>query len=293
MYSRHSLAKKLLGSVLQYCAYCMIMIFVLSSCKDKVDEPVTMNGKSMEQLIADNAELEALSLEKDRLMTELMETSSFINDIYAAMEEIKTSSGADRDRILGKIRRLSDSLTASQAIIKASSTKIRQMQSNADALTRKISELERNVSAMREQVLSRDNEIAQLKADAGIITESRDQFKEQVNVMSSEKERIELERSTYYYIIGKARDLEERGIIAEEGRGFLGIGGTFVPGKNLNEQDFIKIDARSVRTLAIPEKYQIVSSHNPRLLERVSGGMEIIDPAKFWNSKFLIIIDKR
>ncbi|MFN4818175.1 MAG: hypothetical protein ACK5JK_02950, partial [Ignavibacteria bacterium] len=75
------------------------MIFVLSSCKDKVDEPVTMNGKSMEQLIADNAELEALSLEKDRLMTELMETSSFINDIYAAMEEIKTSSGADRDRI--------------------------------------------------------------------------------------------------------------------------------------------------------------------------------------------------
>ncbi len=247
----------------------------------------------MEQLIADNAELEALSLEKDRLMTELMETSSFINDIYAAMEEIKTSSGADRDRILGKIRRLSDSLTASQAIIKASSTKIRQMQSNADALTRKISELERNVSAMREQVLSRDNEIAQLKADAGIITESRDQFKEQVNVMSSEKERIELERSTYYYIIGKARDLEERGIIAEEGRGFLGIGGTFVPGKNLNEQDFIKIDARSVRTLAIPEKYQIVSSHNPRLLERVSGGMAIIDPAKFWNSKFLIIIDKR
>ena len=292
MYSRHSLAKHLSGGVLLSFA-CLIMFFVLSSCKDKVDEPVTINGKSMEQLIADNAELEALSLEKDRLMTELMETSSFINDIYAAMEEIKTSSGADRERILGKIRRLSDSLTASQAIIKASSTKIRQMQSNADALTRKISELERNVSAMREQVLSRDNEIAQLKADAGIITESRDQFKEQVNVMSSEKERIEMERNTYYYIIGKERDLEERGIIAEEGKGFLGIGGTFVPGKNLNEQDFIKIDARSVRTLPIPEKYQIVSSHNPRLLERVAGGMAIIDPAKFWNSKFLIIIDKR
>ncbi|MGA1250203.1 MAG: hypothetical protein ACO3YM_06965, partial [Candidatus Kapaibacteriota bacterium] len=111
--------------------------------------------------------------------------------------------------------------------------------------------------------------------------------------MSSETERIEMERSTYYYIIGKAKDLEDRGIIAEEGSGFLGIGGTFVPGKNLNEQDFIKIDARAVRTLPIPDKFQIVSSHNPRLLERVSSGMAIVDPVKFWNSKFLIIIDKR
>ncbi|MFZ9815359.1 MAG: hypothetical protein ACO3EO_08765, partial [Candidatus Kapaibacteriota bacterium] len=67
------------------------MMILISSCKDKVDEPVTINGKSMEQLIADNAELEALSLEKDRLMTELMETSGFINDIYAAMDEMKTS----------------------------------------------------------------------------------------------------------------------------------------------------------------------------------------------------------
>ncbi|MGA1307201.1 MAG: hypothetical protein ACO30M_04810 [Candidatus Kapaibacteriota bacterium] len=269
------------------------MMILISSCKDKVDEPVTINGKTMEQLIADNAELEALSLEKDRLMTELMETSRFINDIYAAMDEMKTSTGIDRERILGKIRRLSDSLSASQAIIKASSAKIRQMQQNADVLTRKISEMERNVSTMKEQLLIRDNEIAQLKADAGIITESRDQFKEQVNVMSSEKERIEMERSTYYYIIGKAKDLEDRGIIAEEGSGFLGIGGTFVPGKNLNEQDFIKIDARAVRTLPIPDKFQIVSSHNPRLLERVSNGMAIVDPVKFWNSKFLIIIDKR
>lgn len=269
------------------------LMLLISSCKEKVDEPVTINGKTMEQLIADNAELEALSLEKDRLMTELMETSGFINDIYAAMDEMKTSTGIDRERILGKIRRLSDSLSASQAIIKASSSKIRQMQKNADVLTRKISEMERNVSTMKEQLLIRDNEIAQLKADAGIITESRDQFKEQVNVMSSEKERIEMERSTYYYIIGKAKDLEDRGIIAEEGSGFLGIGGTFVPGKNLNEQDFIKIDARAVRTLPIPDKFQIVSSHNPRLLERVSNGMAIVDPVKFWNSKFLIIIDKR
>ncbi|NBO69448.1 MAG: hypothetical protein EBU66_05830 [Bacteroidetes bacterium] len=272
---------------------CLLVFLFASSCKEKTDEPATINGKTMEQLIADNAELEALSLEKDRLMTELMETSSFINDIYSAMDEFKTSSGIDRERILGKIRRLSDSLTISQQIIKSSSAKIRMMQSNADALTKKIAEMERNVATMKEQLLVRDNEISQLKADAGIITESRDKYKEQVTTMSSEKDRIEMERSTYYYIIGKANDLEERGIIAEEGRGFLGIGGTFVPGKNLNEQDFIKIDARSVRTLPIPDKFQIVSSHNPRLLERVSTGMAIIDPVKFWNSKFLIIIDKR
>ena len=78
--------------------------------------------------------MEALSLEKDRLMSELMQTSGFINEIYSAMEEVKTASGQERVRILDKIRGLSDSLTASQQIIKASSAKIKQMQSNADAL---------------------------------------------------------------------------------------------------------------------------------------------------------------
>jgi outer membrane murein-binding lipoprotein Lpp len=271
----------------------VILALVLNSCDKKEDTPLTYEGKSMEQLIAENAELEALSLEKDRLMSELMQTSSFINEIYSAMEEVKSASGEERIRILEKIRGLSDSLSASQQIIKASSAKIKQMQSNADALTIKIAELERNVTAMKEQMLSKDTEIEQLKADAGIISQSRDQFKEQANQIAGEKERIEVERSTYYYIIGKAKDLEDRGIIIEEGSGFLGIGGTFVPGRNLNEQDFIRIDARTVRMLPVPDKYQIISSHNPKLLEKVSGGMSIIDPAKFWNSKFLIIIDKR
>jgi hypothetical protein len=273
---------------------CIITLGLLfTSCDTKEDTPLTYEGKSMEQLIAENAELEALSLEKDRLMSELMQTSGFINEIYSAMEEVKTASGQERVRILDKIRGLSDSLTKSQQIIKASSAKIKQMQSNADALTKKIAELERNVTAMKEQLLSKDNEIEQLKVDAGVISQSRDQFKEKANQIASEKERIEVERSTCYYLIGKAKDLEDRGIIIEEGSGFLGIGGTFVPGRNLNEQDFIRIDARTVRMLPIPEKFQIVSSHNPKLLEKVSGGMSIIDPAKFWNSKFLIIIDKR
>ncbi|MFM6956016.1 MAG: coiled-coil domain-containing protein [Ignavibacteria bacterium] len=286
---------RLLGSICNPMLVIIISICALafSSCDNKEDTPLTYEGKSMEQLIAENAELEALSLEKDRLMSELMQTSGFINEIYSAMEEVKTASGQERVRILDKIRGLSDSLTASQQIIKASSAKIKQMQSNADALTKKIAELEKNVTAMKEQMLSKDTEIEQLKADAGIITQSRDLFKEQANQIAGEKERIEVERSTYYYIIGKAKDLEDRGIIIEEGSGFLGIGGTFVPGRNLNEQDFIRIDARTVRMLPIPEKYQIVSSHNPRLLEKVSGGMSIIDPIKFWNSKFLIIIDKR
>jgi len=286
---------RLLGSICNPMLVIIISICALafSSCDNKEDTPLTYEGKSMEQLIAENAELEALSLEKDRLMSELMQTSGFINEIYSAMEEVKTASGQERVRILDKIRGLSDSLTASQQIIKASSAKIKQMQSNADALTNKIAELEKNVTAMKEQMLSKDTEIEQLKADAGIITQSRDLFKQQANQIAGEKERIEVERSTYYYIIGKAKDLEDRGIIIEEGSGFLGIGGTFVPGRNLNEQDFIRIDARTVRMLPIPEKYQIVSSHNPRLLEKVSGGMSIIDPIKFWNSKFLIIIDKR
>lgn len=274
-------------------AFLLTISLGFSSCKEKEETPLNLEGKSMEQLIAENAELEALSLEKDRLMSELMQTSTFINEIYSAMEEVKTADGEEKERIIRKIRGLSDSLTASQAIIKSSSAKIRKMQTNADEFSKKIAELEKSVSAMQEQLLTKDNEIAQLKTDASIIMQSRDEYKEQASSISNEKDRIEAEKSTFYYIIGKASELEDKGIIVEEGSGFLGIGGTYVPGRNLNEQDFMRIDARNIRMLPIPEKYQIVSSHNPKLLERVAGGMSIIDPARFWNSKFLIIIDKR
>jgi hypothetical protein len=270
-----------------------ILATLLFSCESKDDSPLTQDGKSMEQLIAENAELEALSMEKDRLMTELMQTSNFINEIYSAMAEVKTASGEERERIIGKIRILSDSLSASQEIIKSSSAKIRQLQNSAADFTKKIADLEKKIVTMTEEVNSKDGEIALLKTETGIITQSRDLFKEQASQISEEKNRIEAEKSTFYYIIGKAGDLEDKGIIVEEGNGFLGIGGTYVPGKNLNEQDFIRIDARAIRSLPIPEKFQIVSSHNPRLLERVTNGMSIIDPIKFWNSKFLIIIDKR
>lgn len=276
-----------------FIAFLLTISLGFSSCKEKEETALNLEGKSMEQLIAENAELEALSLEKDRLMSELMQTSTFINEIYSAMEEVKTADGEEKERIIRKIRGLSDSLTASQAIIKSSSAKIRTMQTNADEFSKKIAELEKSVSAMQEQLLTKDNEIAQLKTDASIIMQSRDEYKEQASSISNEKDRIEAEKSTFYYIIGKASELEDKGIIVEEGSGFLGIGGTYVPGRNLNEQDFMRIDARNIRMLPIPEKYQIVSSHNPKLLERVSGGMSIIDPARFWNSKFLIIIDKR
>lgn len=285
-----------LGDVLKSPFLIAVLLMIslgFSSCKEKEETPLNLEGKSMEQLIAENAELEALSLEKDRLMSELMQTSTFINEIYSAMEEVKSADGEEKERIIRKIRGLSDSLTASQAIIKSSSAKIRKMQSNADEFSKKIAELEKSVSAMQEQLLTKDNEIAQLKTDASIIMQSRDEYKEQASAISNEKDRIEAEKSTFYYIIGKAGDLEDKGIIVEEGSGFLGIGGTYVPGRNLNEQDFIRIDARNVRMLPIPDKYQIVSSHNPKLLEKASGGMSIIDPARFWNSKFLIIIDKR
>lgn len=39
--------------------------------------------------------------------------------------------------------------------------------------------------------------------------------------------------------------------------------------KNLNEQDFIRVDIRSTRSLPIPDKFQIISSHNPKLLEKI------------------------
>lgn len=122
---------------------------------------------------------------------------------------------------------------------------------------------------MQDQIGSKESEISALKQETQQLQNDRDSYKSTAENEALEKNRIENEKNTFYYIIEKTNDLETKGIIEEEGTGFLGIGGTYVPSKNLNEQDFIRVDIRSTRSLPIPDKFQIISSHNPKLLEKI------------------------
>jgi len=286
---------KVSGILVILCFFCSVFLISCSD-KDKVEPLEEDKAKSKEQLLEDYAQMKELVAEKDRLMTELMQTTQYITELFTALEQVKiTESGDQKADILAKIKQLSLSLEESKSNLKKSTKRLNSLQNQNSELSDKVGTLEKLITDMQEQIASKESEISALKIETQQLQSDRDSYKSTAENEALEKNRIENEKNTFYYIIGKTDDLESKGIIAEEGTGFLGIGGTYVPAKNLNEQDFIRVDIRSTRSLPIPDKYQIISSHNPKLLEKNSGNnsMSITDPIRFWTSKFLIIIDKR
>ena len=286
---------KVSGMLVILCVFCSVF-FTSCSDKDKTEPLEEDKAKSKEQLLEDFAQMKELVAEKDRLMTELMHTTQYITELFTALEQVKiTESGDQKADILAKIKQLSLSLEESKGNLKKSTKRLNSLHNQNSALSDQVGTLEKLITDMQEQIASKESEISALKQETQQLQNDRDSYKLTAENESLEKNRIENEKNTFYYIIGKTDDLETKGIIAEEGTGFLGIGGTYVPSKNLNEQDFIRVDIRSTRSLPIPDKFQIVSSHNSKLLEKNPGNnsMSITDPIRFWTSKFLIIIDKR
>ena len=286
---------KVSGMLVILCVLCSVF-FTSCSDKDKTEPLEEDKAKSKEQLLEDFAQMKELVAEKDRLMTELLHTTQYITELFTALEQVKiTESGDQKADILAKIKQLSLSLEESKSNLKKSTKRLNSLHNQNSELSNQVGTLEKLITDMQDQIASKESEISALKQETQQLQNDRDSYKLTAENESLEKNRIENEKNTFYYIIGKTDDLETKGIIAEEGTGFLGIGGTYVPAKNLNEQDFIRVDIRSTRSLPIPDKFQIVSSHNSKLLEKNTGNnsMSITDPIRFWTSKFLIIIDKR
>jgi len=114
--------------------------------------------------------------------------------------------------------------------------------------------------------------------------------------------------NTVYYVVGTKDELEQKGIIQEEGGArFLFVlwksGKTLVPARNLDPGVFTVADRRHFTELPLPasdKEYRIVSRQDTSALEtppdhdgKISGhAVKIADPAKFWaNSKYLIIVE--
>src|SRR2546430_9188430 len=114
--------------------------------------------------------------------------------------------------------------------------------------------------------------------------------------------------NTVYYVVGTKDELEQKGIIQEEGGArFLFVlwksGKTIVPARTLDPGVFTVADRRHFTELPLPasdKEYRIVSRQDTSALEtppdhdgKISGNaVKIADPAKFWaNSKYLIIVE--
>jgi len=109
------------------------------------------------------------------------------------------------------------------------------------------------------------------------------------------------EKNTVYYIVGTKDELIQRGVLVEEGhKRLLLVGGRPVaPARELNPSAFTRIDRVQDRVINLPDgEYTIFSRQNPAYASplvskggKISGGLRVDQPDKFWApSRFLILV---
>ena len=118
------------------------------------------NKAELEQALA---EAEALNAEKDKLLSEVLETTKFVNEIDSELARAKgvgvspveggeaapTDAGQQRTMLLGKVREVVTRLDQAEQNLEQTKTRVQAMSSRNQKLLTQIEEYESTISGIR------------------------------------------------------------------------------------------------------------------------------------------------
>jgi uncharacterized coiled-coil protein SlyX len=260
------------------------------------------------------AELQAVSAEKDSLLTQVADNARLMSEISAEVARVQTAQAgaqetagppdpsAVRESIAGITRRIEESearLAESQKRIQTLTRENRAGQTKLTELEKTIEDFQATIANQRLTIESLNTQVAELQQqNVQLVTQNTD--------LTTKVEDMTVRDHTVYYVVGTKEELLEKGIIEEQGGSrvlfvFGKRGKTIVPGRNLDMSMFNTID-RTVTTdipMPVPEAgYTIVTrqdlsalSTTPDEKGRFVGEIRIADPERFWaSSKVLIVV---
>ena len=283
--------------------------------------------KSKPELDKALAQVTAISAEKDSLLKDVMQTSQFIAEVNTELAQVKSKNpgkpvvgktgemennltpGQQRDAIKTKIAELTQRLSESESRLAASRNRVKDLTANNAGMQSQLAAFDSTIasfktimdhqkaelSSLTEQLNALQAENVSLKAEKATLTAEKVQLTEQKSALVTEK-------NTVYYVIGNKDELLAKKVIEQVG-GFIGIGKSQVPSRNLNAADFTSADKTTALEIAFPKAdkaYRIITRQDVGALEtapddkgRIKGGIKIKDADKFWAaSRFLILLEQ-
>jgi hypothetical protein len=281
---------------------------------------------SADQYADERERAEQIAAERDSLVAEVLATAALINQIQLELSEVSDtslsmalpseeglSSRAEENEVaLAKIRAAIEQLERSQAEIETQRERIASLSSSQSTLLARVAEYETTIEELR---AGAERRAAEYEA---IITQQRTMIAglaRQVDTARAQNEVLALENviltdsvealsnieTTVYYIAGTKDELEEQGVVVNEGKKFLFFGSkTLQPARNLDPDAFTAIDKHEITTIRLPEAerdYKILTRQNPEYLAAltekgaVRDSLTIAAPDAFWaGSRFLILV---
>jgi len=252
--------------------------------------------------------LSQASTQRDRLMQEVAENTRLVSEISRDLAKVSVPAKqlkstaesplrASRDTLIQKIRYVTTRVRELEPRLKASEQHIKELTTISDSLR---NELGATVQNLQGVIDTQKETIATLGEQVDRLSTENSALKDTIENMGTEVNRV-------YYVIGTKDELEQKGVLQEEGGArFLFVlwkmGKALVPSRNLDPSVFTPADRRHLAELPLPasdREYRIVSRQDVGALEtppgedgKITGKVRIADSARFWaNSKYLIIVE--
>jgi len=279
-------------------AWLSIALIVALSCKQGPSPETQARIDSLSQA----------SAQKDGLVEEIAGNTRFVSEISAELakaavppKKLKVSSEsplrASRDTLIQKIRYITARVREIEPKLQDSERRISELTSISDSLRNALAATMQNLQGV---IDSQKEQIAALTEQVETLTAENVALKDTIENMSTEA-------NTVYYVVGTKDELEQKGIVKEEGGArFLFVlwksGKTLVPARSLDPSVFTPVDRRHFSQLPLPatdKEYRIVSRQDVGALETppsgdgtITGRVKIADSARFWaNSKYLSSVE--
>ncbi|MHB1312161.1 MAG: Cbp1 family collagen-binding glycoprotein adhesin [Gemmatimonadaceae bacterium] len=282
-------------------------------------------GPSRTDTMKTLAEEQAISAQKDSLLKEVSQTSSFISDVSLQLGTVRNlkagrpaarkgdleesmTPAEHRAQILAQVKEITERLNETDRRLAASRRKVTELTGSDASKSKRLAAFDSAVASFRTIIETQRTQIADLSAQVQALTEENTMLKsDNVRLVSAttqlttERDSIAAEQNTVYYVAGTRDALAKRHIIENVG-GFLGLGKTQVPARVLDPTAFTPIDLRTVSEIALPRPghaYKVLTRQNlsalatlPDKKGRLSDTIRIREPQSFWaGSKFLILVE--
>ncbi len=228
-----------------------------------------------------------------------------INAVYADLEDVRqteeqirleaekqeggvsSTSTESRVDLLNQVEKIGNSLEKNRK-------EIARLEKKVGSLSREHKGLNEMVASLKQQLAEREQTIAMLETDLGDLRNQVAEKSNQVVERDAIIQAKETELNTVYYITGTRDELEELGIISDEG-GFLGLGSTAVLASGVDESLFNPFDMTGDRSITVEgEIEEIIPKRSEEFYQSENGeessNLQILNPDKFWQERYLVII---
>lgn len=247
-----------------------------------------------------------LQVQQDSLLQvfklELNEIAAVVNEVGArnGIFDLDSSEGMEvnKEDIIQKVQGLDELLSKNQKRLDDISKK---MKSNKV----KNNDLEKMIQAMQASIAQRETEIKdlmQMLADKDLeiqeIKTKVDSMRKDNLMLTEEMIQMDEEMHKVFFIVGEAKELKEKGVVAKEG-GLLGVGGAKkMDVTNLDQGQFTAVDQRELSMIPLySKKAKLITSHPAGSFEFKTdeqgniSALIIKDKTRFWAAGDYLVVE--